>query len=186
MNSSGDISQSIIVPSRTVFFMWLIYFISFRFNLDFGMFGILPREWLGLLGILVGPLIHGGLVHLISNTFPLLFLGTALYYFYGNIASRVFVTCYFGTGVLVWLFARSTFHIGASGLIYGLAFFLFLSGIFRRDFISLIISVVVVIVYGGLIWGILPSMPGISWESHAAGALVGGSLSYHYRNVSAI
>lgn len=184
MNSSGDISRSIIVPSRMIFFMWLIFFIEYRFSISLSMFGILPRSWLGLLGVFVGPLIHGDLVHLVSNTFPMLFLGTALYYFYGNIATRVYLGCYFGAGLLVWVFGRSTFHIGASGLIYGMAFFLFLSGVFRRDFKSLIISVVVVVVYGGLVWGILPSMPGISWESHAAGALIGGALAYYYRNES--
>lgn len=169
-----------------VFFMWLIFFIETRLSIDLGMFGILPREWLGLIGILSGPLIHGGVVHLASNTFPLLFLGTALYYFYGKLANRVFIISYLGTGALVWLFGRATFHIGASGLIYGVAFFLFLSGLFRKELKALLIAVVVVIVYGGLIWGILPSIPGISWESHAAGALVGGVLAYQYRNWQAI
>ena len=186
MNSSGDISRSIIVPSRMVFFMWLVFFLETRSSINLGMFGILPREWPGLIGVLTGPLIHGGVVHLASNTFPLLFLGTALYYFYGNLATRVFLISYLGSGVLVWIFARTTFHIGASGLIYGLASFLFLSGLFRKDLKSLLISMVVVIVYGGLIWGILPSIPGISWESHAAGALVGGVLAFQYRDLSAV
>lgn len=186
MSSSGNIARSIIVPSRMVFFMWLVFFIEARYSIDLSMFGILPREGLGLIGVLAGPLIHGSVVHLASNTFPLLFLGTALYYFYGNLATRVFVISYLGTGILVWLFARTTFHIGASGLIYGVAFFLFLSGLFRRELKSLLIAMVVVVVYGGLIWGILPSMPGISWESHVAGVLVGGVLAFLYRNDSAV
>lgn len=186
MNPSGDIARSIIVPSRMVFFMWLVFFIETRYSIDLSMFGILPRELLGLIGVLVGPLIHGSVVHLASNTFPLLFLGTALYYFYGNLATRVFLISYLGTGVLVWLFARTTFHIGASGLIYGIAFFLFFSGLFRRELKSLLIAIVVVLVYGGLIWGILPSIPGISWESHVAGTLVGGVLAFLYRNNNAV
>ncbi len=182
MSSLGSVSISFIVPSRMLFLMWLIFFVEFNFGLNLSIFGILPREAFGLLGILFAPLLHGSLLHLVSNTLPLLFLGTALYYFYGKMARKVFLLSYFLTGTLVWLFGRTTFHIGASGLIYGIASFLFVSGIVRAEFKSLIISVVVVITYGGLVWGVLPTVPGVSWESHLFGALVGAGSAILFRN----
>ena len=182
MSSLGNVSVSIIVPSRMVFLMWLIFFIEMNLGISLSVFGILPREPLGLIGVVFGPLLHGSILHLASNTAPLLFLGVTLYYFYGKIATKVFVVSYFLTGTLVWIFARNTFHIGASGLIYSIASFLFFSGIVRTEFRSLIISLFVVFIYGGLVWGILPTMPGISWESHLFGALVGGLSAYVFRN----
>jgi membrane associated rhomboid family serine protease len=183
VSASGDISRSVIAPSRMVFFMWLIYFLEMKYSLNLSVFGILPREPLGMIGVVTSPLIHADVVHLISNTFPLLFLGTALYFFYGSVATRVFAICYLGSGILVWVFARPIFHIGASGLIYGLAAFLITSGIFRKDRKSLFIALVVVLAYGGLVWGLLPSVPGISWESHVAGIIAGGAAAFYYRRV---
>jgi membrane associated rhomboid family serine protease len=162
--------------------MWLIFFIEMNFGIDLSVFGILPREPIGLIGIIFSHLLHGSLLHLVSNTIPLLFLGITLYYFYGRIASKVFIASYFLTGILVWLFARPSFHIGASGLIYGIASFLFFSGIVRTEFRALLISLAVVIAYGGMVWGILPSIPGVSWESHFFGAIVGGISAYATRN----
>ena len=182
MSSLGSIPLSFIVPSRMLFLMWLIFFIELNFGINLAIFGILPREAIGLLGILFAPLLHGSLLHLVSNTLPLLFLGITLYYFYGKIARNVFLMSYFLTGTLVWLFGRTSFHIGASGLIYGIASFLFFSGIVRAEFKSLVISLAVVLTYGGLVWGVLPTLPGVSWESHLFGALVGGAAAYIYRN----
>ena len=103
--------------------MWLVYTVELYLRFDFGFLGIYPRKITGLIGILTGPIIHGDVIHLASNTFPLVFLGSTLYLFYDRIASYVFFHCYIFPGTLVWLFARSSYHIGASGLIYGLAFF---------------------------------------------------------------
>jgi membrane associated rhomboid family serine protease len=118
-------------------------------------------------------MVHGNIIHLISNTFPLLFLGGTLFYFYPRIATAVFFRAYIWTNILVWLFARSANHIGASGLVYGIAFFLIFYGLLRRDFMSLMISIVTILLYGGVFYGVLPSDPNISWESHFGGALVG-------------
>ena len=182
MSSLGSISISFIVPSRMLFLMWLIFYVEMYFGVNLSIFGILPREPIGLLGILFAPLLHGSIIHLVSNTLPLLFLGVTLYFFYGKMAKNVFLLSYFLTGSLVWLFGRTSFHIGASGLIYGIASFLFFSGIVRAEFKPLIISLAVVLTYGGLVWGVLPSMPGVSWESHFFGALVGGVVAFVYRN----
>jgi membrane associated rhomboid family serine protease len=103
----------------------------------------------------------------------MLFLGVVLFFFYGKIGGLVFFRSYFWTNILVWLFARPANHIGASGVVYALAFFLIFFGLFRRDFLSIFISVVVLILYGGVFYGILPTDSRVSWESHFAGALVG-------------
>lgn len=164
---------SSVVPIRLVFLMWAAFYIEFSFGVPLSVFGIEPRTAAGLIGILTAPLIHGDLLHLISNSIPLLFLGFVLYFFYPRIGGSVFFRSYFWTNFLVWLFARPANHIGASGVVYGLAFFLISFGIFRRDFMSIFISIVVMLLYGGVFYGVLPSDPRISWESHLAGALVG-------------
>lgn len=164
---------SSVVPIRLVFLMWVAFYIEFFFVVPLSVFGIQPRTTLGLTGIFTAPLIHGDLLHLISNSIPLLFLGFVLYFFYPRIGGAVFFRSYFWTNFLVWLFARPANHIGASGVVYGLAFFLISFGIFRRDFMSIFISVIVMLLYGGVFYGVLPSDPRISWESHLAGALVG-------------
>jgi membrane associated rhomboid family serine protease len=167
------ILESIIIPSRMVFLMWLFFFVEVTFNYDFAFLGIVPRTTFGAIGIFMAPLIHGSLSHIISNTIPLLMLGTALYLFYPRTAGKVFTTCYFLTGILVWLFARSSVHIGASGLVYGLAFYLIFNGFFKKDLKSVIISIVVLLTYDGIFIGLFPSAPGISWESHLFGGIVG-------------
>ncbi len=168
------------VPFRLVFIMWLTYSVQFFYQIDFGMFGIIPRTLWGLIGIFTAPMVHGSYMHLLSNTFPLLFLGTALFFFYDRIGGVVFFRCYLFTNILVWLFSpRVSPHIGASGLIYGLASFLIFFGLLRQDFWSLLISIVVILSYGGIFYGILPSDPRVSWESHLAGTLVGGVTAFN-------
>ena len=165
---------------RFVFLMWVVFSIQFFFPINFNGFGILPRTLQGLLGVLTAPLVHGSSVHIISNTIPLLFLGWTLFFFYDNIAKVVFVICYFATNLLVWVFARPSLHIGASGIVYGIACFLIFYGFFRKDFKSLAISVVVLFLYGGMVYGIFPNHPGISWESHLIGAIVGGYTAMYF------
>lgn len=168
-----SIFGSSVVPFRVVFFMWLAFFLEFVYAWDLSSLGIQPRTIVGLIGIFTAPLIHGNLAHLISNTVPLLFLGATLFFFYPRIGGVVFFRAYFWTNILVWLFARPANHMGASGVVYGLAFFLIFFGLFRRDFLSIIISIITLLLYGGVFFGVLPTDPGISWESHFAGALVG-------------
>ncbi len=168
---------------RFVFLMWVVFSIQFFLGIDITRFGILPRTGWGLVGILTAPLIHGNSVHIISNTIPLLFLGWTLFFFYEDIAKKVFVICYFLTNALVWLFARPSLHIGASGIVYGIAFFLISYGFFKKDFKSLIISAVIIFFYGGMVYGLIPNQPGISWESHLIGAIVGGYVAMNFTRV---
>ena len=164
---------SSVVPLRLVFFMWLAFFLEFSYGIGISHYGIEPRTIKGLIGIFIGPLAHGDFYHLVSNTIPLLFLGATLFFFYKEIAATIFFRAYFWTNILVWLFARPSNHIGASGVVYGLAFFLIFFGIFRRDVLSLLISVITLLLYGSVFYGVLPGNPKVSWESHLGGALVG-------------
>jgi membrane associated rhomboid family serine protease len=174
MPQHRSVFESSATPFRLVFIMWLTFSIEFFYHIDLGFLGIMPRTLWGLTGILMAPMIHGSYMHLLSNTFPLLFLGTLLFFFYERIGTVVFIRCYFITNLLVWVFSpRISYHIGASGLIYGIASFLIFFGLLRQDFISLLISIGVVIAYGGIFYGVLPTDPRVSWESHLAGALVG-------------
>jgi len=173
--------SSLIIPLRMVFVMWAVFFIDpFLPFIDFRAFGILPRSLFGLIGIFTAPLIHGNLTHLISNTLPLLLLGTTLYFFYNRIANNVFFGIYLVSNALVWLLARSSIHIGASGVIYGLAGFLIFYGIFRKDLKSLLISIIITLLYGGLVYGIFPNQPGISWESHLLGGITGAFFAMQF------
>jgi membrane associated rhomboid family serine protease len=160
--------------------MWLTFSIELFYHIDLGFLGIKPRSVSGLLGIITAPMVHGSYMHLISNTFPLLFLGTLLFFFYDRIGVIVFFRCYLFTNILVWIFSpRVSYHIGASGLIYGLASFLIFFGLLRQDFISLLISIGVIIAYGGIFYGVLPLDPRVSWESHLAGVIVGGITAFN-------
>ncbi len=153
--------------------MWLAFFLEYVYGWQLSNFGIHPRTLTGLIGIFTAPLIHGNISHLVSNTVPLIFLGSTLFFFYPRIGGMVFFRAYFWTNILVWLFARPANHIGASGVVYGLAFFLIFFGLFRRDLLSILISVLTLLLYGSVFYGVLPTDLRVSWESHFAGALVG-------------
>ncbi len=170
--------ESTVVPFRFTLLMVLVYFIQGIFKIDLGFLGILPNVYSGLIGIVFAPLIHGSSMHLYANFFPVLILASCVYFFYDRVADQVFFYCYFMTNIIVWLFGRPYYHIGASGLVYGLAMFLIALGFFRGSLKTILISVVVIIFYGGIIYGILPTDKKISWESHLAGAVVGMMMAF--------
>lgn len=173
--------NSLLYPFLFIILIWLIKIIEIVFGLDFAIFGLFPRSLPGLTGILTFPLIHSNVDHLMSNTLPILLLGTGIIYFYPNSSKKVISIIYIFTGIFVWLFARPAFHIGASGLIYGFASFLFFSGIIRRDTRSITLALLVTFLYGGLIWGVLPLDRHVSWEGHLYGALVGLISAFVFR-----
>ncbi len=174
---------SLIFPAFFVILLWLIKIIEIADDVELWYFGIYPRTFRGLPGIILAPLIHGNFNHLIDNSIPLFFLSWALFYFYNKVSYRVFFATYLFTGIAVWIFARPSYHIGASGLIYGFGSFLFFSGIIRQNINLLAISMLVTFLYGSMVWGVLPNEQGISWESHLSGALAGFLLSILYRNI---
>jgi membrane associated rhomboid family serine protease len=172
-----------IIPGIFVFFMWLAKIIELLFETNLSGFGIYPLTARGLPGILFSPFIHADFSHLFNNTLPLFFLSVALFYFYSQVAWRVFIWTYFLTGLLVWFAGRDAWHIGASGLVYGLASFLFFSGIIRRYFRLIALSLLIVFLYGSMVWGLFPGVyKNVSWESHMLGFFSGVVLSVCYRN----
>lgn len=173
---------SIIIPGVFVFLMWLVKIAELLFGIDLSSFGIYPLAVKGLPGILFSPLIHKDFEHLFSNSIPLFFLATAVFYFYSEVAIKVFFQTYFLTGLFVWIAGREAWHIGASGLVYGLASFLFFSGIIRRYFRLIALSLLVVFLYGSMVWGMLPDFyKNVSWESHMLGFFSGIILSVWFR-----
>ena len=173
--------ERLVIPLTFPVVLWVIHLISFVFKTSLRQFGVLPRNFSGIYGIITSPLIHGSFSHLISNTAPLVILGLSIFYFYPKSAYRSFIIVYAGTGLLVWLFGREVYHIGASGIVYGYVSFLFFNGLFRKDNKSIALSLLVVFLYGGLVWGVLPGMPGISWESHFFGAVMGLIAAFIFR-----
>jgi membrane associated rhomboid family serine protease len=174
---------SIIIPGVFIFFMWLVKLIEILFELDLSGHGIFPLTAKGLPGIILSPFIHADFNHLINNSLPLFFLSVALFYFYSEVALKVFVWTFFLTGLLVWIAGREAWHIGASGLVYGLASFLFFSGIIRRYFRLIALSLLIVFLYGSMVWGIFPGIyKNVSWESHMLGSFSGVILAVWYRN----
>jgi membrane associated rhomboid family serine protease len=162
--------------------LWLVRTVEWSTSTSFGSLGIFPRHASGMVGILTAPLVHGDFVHLLSNTFPMLLLLAAVFFIYPKIALQVFAAIYLITGFWVWIAAREAYHIGASGLVYGLAAFLFFSGIFRRDARSVAVALAIVFLYSGMLQGLLPgSDTTVSWESHLLGGAAGVFCSFYYR-----
>jgi membrane associated rhomboid family serine protease len=173
------LKMSAYPPLFFVIMMWLVMLYQYAFPTDLNQFGIYPRTLSGLLGIMTGPLLHGSFNHLFSNTFPLLILATAMLYFYPKMAPRNIIIIYLLSGAIVWLFGRESFHIGASGIVYGLASYIFFIGVLRTDVRSLALSMLTVFFYGGMVWGVLPIREGISWEGHLGGAVMGVILAIY-------
>jgi len=179
----GNFRLAVQIAVVFVALLWLIQVLNWALDLGPEDFGVRPRELVGLIGIVFAPLMHGGFEHLIANTPPLLVLGTAMLYLYPRSTIRVFPVVYVGTGIAVWFFARSSVHIGASGLVYGLASYILVAGLIRRDRRAIAASLIVFFMYGALVWGVLPIQAGVSWETHLAAALIGVVLAILLRRL---
>lgn len=173
--------HSLVFPVFFVIVIWAIKLIEYFFNLDFSDYGVYPHNLKGIPGIFLSPLIHADFGHLIANTTPLLTLGVGVFYFYNKISYKIFILIYLMTGLWVWFGAREAYHIGASGLVYGYASFLFVGGLIRNDFRLLALALLVVFLYGSMVWGILPIDNKVSWESHLLGSVAGLVLAIIYR-----
>lgn len=164
---------SLFISLSFVVLLWMVKIFEEYTHTDLVTLGVYPRKLSGLAGILTAPLVHADFSHLASNSITLLVLMIFLFYAYTNSSFKVFFSVYFLSNVLVWIFARDAYHIGASGIIYGLVTFMFFVGVFRKDSKSVGLSLLVTFMYGGLVWGVLPTDPAISYEAHLAGAVVG-------------
>jgi membrane associated rhomboid family serine protease len=163
--------------------MWLVFLLDlFLPFLDISHYGIHPRRFASITGIVSAVFLHGSISHIISNTLALLLAITALFGNYPKSATKVMVYSILFTGLLVWLFARSANHIGASGLLYCLLTYIFICGFIKKDIQSIGISLVIAFLYGSLIFGVIPDkQQHVSWESHLFGMIVGAILAWKYR-----
>ena len=173
--------QHFIFPALFILLLALIEYLEFYWEIRFVKYGVLPRTFEGLKGILLSPLIHGDWKHLTNNAVPLFVLISTLAYFYRSIANEVFLWSWLMSGIWLWAIGRPSFHIGASGLVYALASFLFFSGFIRKHTRLMAISMFVVFLYGGMIWGIFPMQDHISWEGHLSGGFAGLILAYWFK-----
>ena len=163
--------------------MGIVYAYDVYFDLNLYKLGVYPRKLSGLVGIITSPFIHSSVSysHILNNTPPIFVLTWLLFYNFRNIAPKVFVFTYLSTGLLVWLFARESYHIGMSGVIYGLTSFLMISGFLTKNLRVAGISLLVIFLYGSLVWGIFPQTSNISWEGHFFGFFTGIALAFIYR-----
>ncbi len=177
-----DFGKSLRYAIATVSLFWLVKLYELSAGFSLSHYGVFPRSFSHLTGILFFPFLHGNFQHLLSNTFPFLILMTSILFFYPRIAVRVLIVLYLFSGFGVWVLARPSYHIGASGMVYGFAAFLFFSGVFRRDARSLALALSVAVLYHGILYGLFPNgEKGISWEAHLIGAVIGAILAFYYR-----
>lgn len=172
-------SNSVIVaPLLAVISIWTVYWIELRFQMNLNDYGVNPRTFEGLRGVFFSPFIHGSLDHLYNNTIPLGVLLASLFYFYRKVAVKTLLIGILLSGLITWCIGRPSYHIGASGVIYFLASFIFFKGIFTKYYRLVALSLMVVFVYGSLLWYIFPIKDGISWEGHLGGFLMGLLLAF--------
>ena len=178
-NSAFQFSTGVVLyPLIIVLSLWLVFWFELRFGYNFTPFGVKPREISGLAGIIFSPFIHSTLSHLWHNSVPTLVLIAGLFYFYKPVAWQVLFWIVLGSGLGTWLIGRDAYHIGASGVVYGLASFLFFKGIWSKHYRLTAFSLIVVFLYGSLIWGTMPIRDGMSWEGHLSGFLTGLILAF--------
>jgi membrane associated rhomboid family serine protease len=173
--------NSVGLPLVLIIAMWSVFFVEHLSSTSYYKLGIYPQRLSGLQGVLFSPFLHGDYKHLVNNTPSIFILTWALRYFYRKISHSIFLISWLVGGLFVWIAARESYHIGMSGIIYSLAFFIFFSGVFRKEPRVMAISLLVVFMYGSMVWGILPIDVSVSYESHLIGAILGIGLAYFYR-----
>lgn len=175
-------SHSVIVyPLILLFLMWLVFWYQVRVDYGIKAYGIRPQKLEGLLGIFTSPFLHGDINHLYNNSIPVFVLTLALFYFYNKIAWKVIIYGILLSGLLTWLIGSSGNHIGASGLVYVLVSFIFFKGVFAKYYRLIALSLVVIFLYGSLIWYVFPIKSGMSWEGHLGGLITGFVFAFIFK-----
>ena len=175
--------RAFFITASFLLLLWIVKIFEYLARLDFTQLGIYPRHAIGLIGLVCAPLVHASFAHLFANSAPTLIIGTMLLYGYPRASKVLLPVVYFGGGFGVWLFAREAYHIGASGLVFGMLFFVLTIGILRWDRRAIALSLVVFFLYGSMIWGVLPLAREISFESHLGGALIGILMAFMLRHL---
>jgi len=176
--------HSLVFPTWVLTIMFSSQVVMDSMQWDLYFLGVKPLTLEGLPGILLAPFVHSGWQHFFNNSFPFLVLAVTLFYFYRDVAYRAFITIYILAGAWLWFGGREAWHIGASHIVYGLAAFLFVSGLIRRHVPLIAISLAVSFIYGNLIWGMIPLATYVpySWEGHLWGFVAGITAAWVYRH----
>ena len=176
----------ILGPFLFVLSIWMVYWIEIQFSLNFTKYGILPKNFSGFKGVFFSPFIHSDTSHLFNNSIPLAVLLACLNYFYNEVSLRVLLLGGFLSGVLTWVIGSEAYHIGASGIVYLLFSFVFFSGMIKKQYQLVAVSLVVIFLYGGMIWYVFPIKEGMSWEGHLSGFVIGLVFAILYRKKGAV
>lgn len=179
-----EIIKAFLFPLGFLFLLWTIYLINDQISFNLATLGIHPLHFKGLIGIVCAPLIHLDFNHIFSNSTSLLVLGFGLFFLYKRKAIPIFFFIYFASNLWGWFFARGGYHIGASGLIYGMFFFFITSALLKRERSIIAFSLIITFLYGAIVWGFFPEFfPGknISWEIHTTGALAGVIAAFYFK-----
>ena len=167
-----------------IMIIWLVGIVNWLLDSQLNRFGILPRTPEALPGILFTPFLHGGFLHLINNTIGFFIFGWLASLYNGsndNLLLKLTLFVTFWGGLLTWILARPSLHIGLSGVIFGYWGFVSINGLFERSLRSILISFIALFFYGGMVFGVMPTSSGVSFESHLFGAISGVMYSYFYR-----
>lgn len=169
------------IPFLFVFAIWFVYWLEITFGWNFNKFGVYPRNFSGLKGVFSSPFIHSDTKHLFNNSVPLFVLSACLFYFYKEVAVKVLIYGGIITGLLTWIIARQSYHIGASGIVYLLFSFVLFSGIIKKNYRLVAVSFITIFLYGSMVWYVLPIKEGMSWEGHLSGLITGFVFALLYR-----
>ncbi|WP_299055413.1 rhomboid family intramembrane serine protease [uncultured Polaribacter sp.] len=172
----------LLLPIVFILVIWFIYWVEIYYGFNFNKFGVFPRSFKGLQGVVFTHFIHSNTNHLFNNSVPLFVLLSSLFYFYKEVAYKVLFIGALLVGFLTWTFARESYHIGASGLVYLLFSFVFFSGIIKKHYRLVALSLIIIFLYGSIIWYVLPIKEGVSWEGHLSGFIVGLCFAIVFRN----
>ena len=179
-SSHKGLSYYLLYPLLLVFLIWIVFWVEDTFHYNFTKYGIYPLKLSGLKGIVFSPLIHANISHILHNTLPLFIASSFLFYHYRSVSWRVLIYGWLLTGMGTWLLGRSSYHIGISGINNMLISFLFFSGIIIGYYRLIAVSMIVVFLYGSIVWLMFPIIDYISWEGHLSGFLSGLLLAIFY------
>jgi membrane associated rhomboid family serine protease len=179
-----DLIKASLVPLAFIVIIWIIFGIERYFDYSLSDYGLFPRTFTGLKGIITAPLLHGDFNHIFSNSISLFVMLWILNYFFHRSFFKIIFFIWIVGGIWTWAFARPAFHIGASGLVYGLVAFVFFSGLITKNIGMQGLALLTVFIYGSLVWGILPIEQNfaLSWESHLLGGLAGAVYAIYNKN----